>query len=130
MFIKKCRQSRRKLVSKWFKCRSRIRIKRWCKDISRKGNRVNWANITNELSNTRCSSRWRNCENRMNRIVIRKRWNVQSISEMKVLEFRVIKRSKVWPEEWVGNETCWVRSKVSRRDRNCETVESEEQSTW
>jgi len=39
---------------------------------------------------------------------------VKVTDEIKFEHDRVIKRSRVWLDECVGNETCWVREKQSR----------------
>ena len=43
---------------------------------------------------------------------------------------RVIKRSRVWLDIWVGDEICWTRSKELSKVRKREATWSEEESTW
>ena len=41
------------------------------------------------------------------------------MTSVKILDVvRVISRSSVWPESWVGKETSWESPKVSKRVRN------------
>ena len=55
--------------------------------------------------------------------------SVESTDESIVEEERVISKSRVWPQEWVGNVMCWVSEKSARRFKNWEVDESG-LSTW
>ena len=50
--------------------------------------------------------------------------------EIVVEHERVISKSSVWPEECVGNVTCCVREKTSRRLRKEDEKEQLGWSTW